>query len=59
MDLEPRVINSIQNSEYRNLYNSENLYFLVLLIVIVQVMVVVLVIIGEVVILKLKVFMKI
>jgi tubulin gamma len=26
MDLEPRVINGIQNSEYRNLYNHENIY---------------------------------
>ena len=26
LDLEPRVINAIQNSEYRNLYNQENVY---------------------------------
>lgn len=26
MDLEPRVINGIQNSEYRNLYNHENVF---------------------------------
>jgi hypothetical protein len=26
IDLEPRVINSIQNSEYRNLYNHENVF---------------------------------
>ena len=26
MDLEPRVINGIQNSEYRNLYNHENIF---------------------------------
>ncbi|KAG6466266.1 hypothetical protein ZIOFF_075937 [Zingiber officinale] len=26
MDLEPRVINDIQNSEYRNLYNHENIF---------------------------------
>ncbi|XP_047951816.1 tubulin gamma chain-like [Salvia hispanica] len=26
MDLEPRVINSIQNGEYRNLYNHENVF---------------------------------
>ena len=26
MDLEPRVINSIRNSEYAKLYNPENLY---------------------------------
>lgn len=26
IDLEPRVINSIQNSEYRNLYNPENFF---------------------------------
>lgn len=27
IDLEPRVINSIKNSEYRNLYNPENFFF--------------------------------
>lgn len=27
IDLEPRVISSIQNSEYRNLYNPENFFF--------------------------------
>lgn len=26
IDLEPRVINGIQNSEYRNLYNHENVF---------------------------------
>lgn len=26
MDLEPRVINGIQNSEYKNLFNHENIY---------------------------------
>ena len=26
LDLEPRVINTIQNSDYRNLYNMENIY---------------------------------
>lgn len=26
MDLEPRVINGIQNGEYRNLYNHENVF---------------------------------
>lgn len=26
IDLEPRVINGIQNSEYRNLYNHENIF---------------------------------
>ena len=26
IDLEPRVINGIQNSEYRNLYNHENFF---------------------------------
>ena len=26
MDLEPRVINGIQNSEYQNLYNPENVF---------------------------------
>ena len=26
LDLEPRVINTIQNSEYRNLYNAENFF---------------------------------
>ena len=26
LDLEPRVINTIQNSEYRNLYNHENIF---------------------------------
>ena len=26
LDLEPRVINAIQNSEYRNLYNQENVH---------------------------------
>lgn len=26
MDLEPRVINGIQNSDYRNLYNHENIF---------------------------------
>ena len=26
MDLEPRVIHSIKNSEYRNLYNHENIF---------------------------------
>lgn len=26
VDLEPRVINGIQNSEYRNLYNHENIF---------------------------------
>lgn len=26
MDLEPRVINGIQNGEYRNLYNHENIF---------------------------------
>ena len=26
LDLEPRVINTIQNSEYRNLYNHENVF---------------------------------
>ncbi|KAK6130540.1 hypothetical protein DH2020_035721 [Rehmannia glutinosa] len=28
MDLEPRVINGIQNSEYRNLYNHENVFIM-------------------------------
>ncbi len=26
MDLEPRVINNIMNSEYKKLYNPENIY---------------------------------
>lgn len=26
IDLEPRVVNSIRNSEYANLYNQENIY---------------------------------
>lgn len=26
IDLEPRVINSIMNSDYKNLYNPENIY---------------------------------
>lgn len=26
IDLEPRVINGIQNSDYRNLYNHENIF---------------------------------
>jgi hypothetical protein len=26
MDLEPRVINSIKNSEFKGLYNPENIY---------------------------------